>query len=728
MRVEDIVQSYAHMWWQAVALFEVAGNDQGNTQLFWCNEAFEQVTGHSQNTLLGGPLSALSGPHTSQADLDTIANGLKTEKPFLHEIQYSRGSGKPYWAELTFTFLPDLGRSNPCWLLYLRDVSSVRTRENAARQALDDRAALENQLHDYKEQIAMSEQRLWNAIEALPDGFVIYDKDDNLLICNEKFERTYDGIADIVKPGVSFEKLLDVGIERGVFPDAVGRETEWRAERLEHHRNPTGFMDQELPGDRYVRVHESLTSNGDIVGFRVDITDIKRQQRRLEKFASALESAKSRIQKQALLDPLTGLANRRQLDEYLSRYDRRQFDRKGEIALLQVDLDRFKHINDTFGHAAGDQVLMHVAELIRSVTIESDLIARIGGDEFVIVCEDLTTPDRPAEIAAQIIDELQAPVIYEGKPCCRVGASIGIAFADSDKVDRSKLLINADIALYRAKRDGRNNVVIFTEELEAEIVRTKLVADEILRGIENNEFVAYYQPQFDARNHDLVGVETLVRWNHPEKGILAPFHFLGIAEELDVVSEIDRLTFEQAVKTSNVLEERGFSIPKVAVNVSFRRLADPRLIESIEAFPSTRSKVSFELLETIFLDEQHEAINWNIDRLRECGVEIEIDDFGSGRASIIGLTKVNPDRLKIDRQLVFPVTESELQRSLVKAIIEMGHSLGISVVAEGVETLGHANVLRDLGVDVLQGYAFAKPMPFEEFEDFLKNETWRNAA
>jgi diguanylate cyclase (GGDEF)-like protein len=403
-----------------------------------------------------------------------------------------------------------------------------------------------------------------------------------------------------------------------------------------------------------------------------------------------------------------------------------------DIENLHIDLDRFKHINDTLGHAAGDAMLVHAARVLTSTVRDGDFVARVGGDEFVVVCRrPIESPDlgssQLSKLAERIIARMQEPILFEGHEC-RCGVSIGIA-SDTDSIaDPLRLLVNADIALYRAKGQGRNRYQFFNDALQGEIIRTKRIADEILTGVEKKQFVAWFQPQVDANTLEIVGVEALARWNHPVEGLLPPGAFLKIADELNVVGTIDRMIMEQAMAQMDKWEAEGIHVPKVSVNVSARRLNDEGLIEGLRKLHVQPGRLSFELVESIFLDEHDDIISWNVDRIKELGIEIEIDDFGTGHASIVSLLKLKPKRLKIDRQFILPIVRSAAQRQLVGSIVEIGKSLGIEVLAEGVETMEHARILRKLGCQSLQGYAFARPMAAEDFAEFYRGRRWRKAS
>ena len=476
-----------------------------------------------------------------------------------------------------------------------------------------------------------------------------------------------------------------------------------------------------------------------MVGVNWDVTadvrlneELKRAKTLTEARNAELEATKARIEFNALHDSLTGLPNRRYLDDILAEHAGKFVEGVETAGLLQIDLDRFKQINDTLGHAAGDAMLVHTAKVLKSTVEPGDFVARIGGDEFVVVCRRSAGAEdgdsrHLASLADRIIERMRQPVVYHGHEC-RVGVSIGIATDRGAVADPLRLLVNADIALYRAKSSGRNRYQFFNDALQAEIVTTKRIADDILSGLENNQFVAWYQPQFDAGTLDIIGVEALARWNHPTEGLLAPNSFMKIAEELNVVAAIDRVILEQTLANFTRWERAGLNIPKASVNVSARRLHDEELVRNLRRMDIRPGTISFELVESIFLDENDELLTWNVEQVKDLGIDIEIDDFGTGYASIVSLMKLKPRRLKIDRQFVKPVTHSPAQRQLVGSIIDIGRSLGIEVLAEGVETMAHARTLQKLGCNALQGYAFARPMSGDDLVEFVRSRRWRKAS
>ncbi len=462
-----------------------------------------------------------------------------------------------------------------------------------------------------------------------------------------------------------------------------------------------------------------------IVGFVFEITSYHDEQqsalselRRLKSEAEAkallLEEAKEQIEYVSLHDAHTGLANRRYLDRRL-----REAEHEGEpVAVLHVDLDRFKRINDTYGHFAGDHVLRQVATTMTQVSRLGDFVSRVGGDEFTIVCPHAGDDAPILDLAERLVERLSRPIRYKGLEC-RIGASVGVAMPGEEETP-NQLLVNADMALYRAKTEGRGRVELFSAGMNDEMRADLRLAEDLHRGLERGEFCPFYEPQIDARTLELCGVEALARWRHPRDGLLLPGRFIAVAERHDRIADIDAVILQRAVEEIRDLRAAGHDIPHLSVNVSGPRLADGRLLDSLRRLRLAPGELSFELVETILFDEVDENWKWQIDSIREMGIGIEVDDFGTGYASIISLLRVSPDRMKIDRQFVKNVVESEHARKVIGAILDIARSLEIAVVAEGVETMEQVDILRDMGVDALQGWFFSKPMDLEALAAYAR--------
>ena len=489
---------------------------------------------------------------------------------------------------------------------------------------------------------------------------------------------------------------------------------------------------------RFVRsvgqLHTTREGKQKIIGIAFDVTadmllteELKVAKEEADARNLELELTKNRIEYNALHDPLTSLANRRKFDMELDELTRSSQRGRAKFSILHLDLDRFKEINDTLGHAAGDAMLVNASKILARNVRPGDLVARIGGDEFVILAKSTTDEGELAELCERIIHQMGHPIDFEGF-ACRCGVSIGIAHGKGQGTDARKVLINADLALYEAKARGRNCYEFFSQNLQANIINSKRMADEILAGLDNDEFTAWYQPQFDALTMELSGVEALVRWQHPSRGILASGTFLKIAEELNVMARIDQLVLEKTLRDRMLWTARGLRVPRVSVNVSSKRLHDKNLIDTLSELSIEPGTLTFELVESIFLDESEDIATDNIDRIKQLGIDIEIDDFGTGHTSIVSLLKLKPKRLKIDRQLVMPIVNSPQERTLVRSIVDIARSLGVETVAEGVETADHARLLKELGCDFLQGYAFARPLSADDFHRFVAEQTWRQAS
>ncbi|MFT4000942.1 MAG: EAL domain-containing protein [Rhizobium sp.] len=444
--------------------------------------------------------------------------------------------------------------------------------------------------------------------------------------------------------------------------------------------------------------------------------ELTKQKAIAEARAVALEQSRSRIEHAADHDYLTGLPNRRYFDRRLAEL--RKDASVETLAVLHIDLDGFKEINDKWGHAAGDATLQSAAARISGAITANDVVARIGGDEFVAVLVNVGSVEKLKAIADDIFSRLRREVRF-GNEMLKIGASIGVAMSGAEGA--GNLLAESDVALFQAKKLGRNRVEFFTSKLQSDLQAERRLADELRLAPVLRQIEPFYQIQVDARTRSIVGLEALARWRHPERGLLNPAAFLKVADEYGLTAEIDASVLKSALADRAAWVSQGLSPPRIAVNISGRRLADPDLIDGLRALRIPRHAIAFELVETIFLDDPDDRVLANIAGIKEMGIDIEIDDFGSGHASLIGLVKLKPKRLKIDRQLVTAIAISDEQRRLVGSIVEIAQALNVEVVAEGVETEDHARILAELGCDELQGYAIGYPACESETAILLKS-------
>lgn len=462
-------------------------------------------------------------------------------------------------------------------------------------------------------------------------------------------------------------------------------------------------------------------------GAMIDVTaDVEREEALREAQLHA-ETSQAFNEIQALHDGLTGLPNRRYFDQvFANRLISARQGGPNSALLMRIDLDFFKQVNDTLGHEAGDLVLIRVSDVLRRITRADDFAARIGGDEFSIMMTPGTSYDEALALAQTIQDALSEPLHYKGNPC-RFGASFGLAHTDDFAKTGEDLNLYADASLYRAKDLGRQRIELFTPSLLREIERNRSLSADIQDALDLKQFEPFFQPQVDAQTGELTGAEVLMRWNHPVEGILSPGVFLPVAEQLRVVADIDRQVMEKARDALLRLRAKGVTIPKVSFNVSSERLHDPDVIDLAKHIAMPGTRVAFELLESILIEDESDVFRFHLDQLQALGIEIEIDDFGSGHASILGLLESGATTLKIDQRLVRPLDESERSQKIVRAIIEIAEILELETIAEGVETEQERRILQDMGCSVLQGYLFSRPVSEADFAIYQR-EMQRRAS
>ncbi|MEM9247348.1 MAG: EAL domain-containing protein [Pseudomonadota bacterium] len=422
-----------------------------------------------------------------------------------------------------------------------------------------------------------------------------------------------------------------------------------------------------------------------------------------------LAEARDAMKHLALHDGLTGLPNRRRFDELLKERSDLPKDRGPAAVLVRIDLDRFKFVNDTLGHPAGDAVLIHVAELLRRVLGPGDVASRVGGDEFCILMgAGRSIADAEAVVRA-LQDHLKVPFSFDGR-VCRFGASFGIASSEQASISNGDLMSFTDAALYQAKAAGRGRLEVFSKGLHDKILANRRLAAEIEAALDTRQFEPFFQPQVSAQTGLLSGMEVLARWRRSDGSILTPDRFMPIAEQIRAVPLIDRMMVERTIEIVDMWGENGLTPPKISFNLSAGRLREPAIVDAVRALQERGIQVAFELLESILLEEEDHVVQFNLDLARDAGIHIEVDDFGTGHASILGLLQVSPDVLKIDRRLTEDVVDVARARELLASIIGIARSLGIRTIAEGVETEAQAAILRDLGCDQFQGFLFSRPL------------------
>lgn len=434
------------------------------------------------------------------------------------------------------------------------------------------------------------------------------------------------------------------------------------------------------------------------------------------------KQAEARLEHLALYDPLTGLPNRKLLDDRLQQV-LSEADREGHmVALLFIDLDHFKHINDSFGHGMGDRLLRAVADRFSAGLRAGDTIARLGGDEFAVVLPNIRHVDEVAGIVRKIQALLDAPFTVDGRDM-HVSASIGITLYPLDEGDAESLIRNADTAMYHAKESGRNTFRLYTAELHVRAARRLALASGLHHALEWEEFVLHYQPQVDLRTGRLVGMEALLRWNHPEEGLIPPMEFIPVAEETGLIVPIGEWVLKTACTQIKVWGKQGFPPLRVAVNLSMQQVNHQVLIETVRRALAEAGiepqYLDLELTESILMKSAQTTAC--IEALDEIGVNFSLDDFGTGYSSLSYLKRFPIDHLKIDRSFVRDIATDPDDAAIVKAVIAMARALGMKVIAEGVETSEQLELLRGEGCDMIQGYYCSKPLPADELTELIRD-------
>jgi len=435
-------------------------------------------------------------------------------------------------------------------------------------------------------------------------------------------------------------------------------------------------------------------------------------------------AAEQHVRHQALHDPLTGLPNRTLLLERIGHWIDRAARSHGTAALLFVDLDNFKVVNDVLGHEAGDELLALVGERIAAAMRASDTVARLGGDEFVVFCEDISGEHHALSLVERLFEVLEAPFDVRQRRH-HVTASVGIALADEGSA-ADDLMRDADAAMYRAKERGRNRYEVFDSEMHAWSRKWLETEADLRRALAGSELVNVYQPIVRPGDGLITGFEALVRWQHPTRGLLGPADFIEVAEQSGLIVEVGTHVLREACAEAarwQALSERPAEPPRVSVNVSPRQLADPGLtdtvIEALDAAGLEPSLLSLEITESALVGDAESTLEV-LTRLKDFGIRIELDDFGTGYSSLTYLRRFPIDAVKIDRSFVSGLVTSPEDSAIVGAVISMGRSLGLHVIAEGVETSAQAEELAALGCGLAQGFLFARPMDAQATHDLLQ--------
>lgn len=455
------------------------------------------------------------------------------------------------------------------------------------------------------------------------------------------------------------------------------------------------------------------SENGNDRGCVITLTDI-----------TDLRRLTDRLGFQATHDELTGLPNRTLLRDRLQKSIERARRSSHLVAILFLDLDDFKRVNDALGHSVGDQLLLHVADRLRARCRQQDTLARLGGDEFVFVLDDLTHPEQAGMVASQLIDALRSP-IRVGEHEFLVSASIGIALFPKDADDAETLMRLADAAMYHAKGTGRGSFRYASEDLDTLLLERLSLEAELRNAISAGQLQLHYQPVVELHSGRILAAEALLRWKHPRYGMMAPERFIRLAEETGLITELGRWALREGCRQLRAWDERAVSLPRVALNISPLQFNGPELTEAVhdalEATTLSPHRLELELTESMVMNDVPHTLSV-IDRLKTLGVRLAIDDFGTGYSSLSYLKQFPLDHLKIDRSFIADLPADNESQAIVQAIVSLAHGLGMRVIAEGVETKQQLLFLKQAGCDGVQGYFIGHPMPSDRFETHWRSK------
>jgi diguanylate cyclase (GGDEF)-like protein/PAS domain S-box-containing protein len=663
-----------------------------------------------------------------------------------------------------------------------------------------------------------SHERLREAIDILPQGIVVLESEGRYILWNKKYAEIYKRSSDLFRPGARLQDTIRVGVARGDYPEAVGREEEWIAERLKKLYQPGERHEQNLSDGRCILIEERLTKDGGIIGLRVDITELKQREasfrllfdsnpvpmivcaldderilgvndaavehygysraefeqltiRRLQAFRSeppwagdrssdeqtartwkhvradgtlidlAIYSrqlvyggrpavllslmditerkrAEARLAFMAQHDGLTGLPSRnllrQQMDELLP------LTRRGaeKAAVLVVGLDNFKTVNDALGHGIGDKLLRSVARRLRSSLREQDLLARLNSDEFAIVQSGLARPEDAVLLSRRLLEAIGDPFLLDGHSVV-IGASIGIAMAPGDGEEPEKLLKSAAMALSRAKKDSRGTFSFFEAVMDARAQSRRKIETDLRDAIQNDVLRPHYQPLIDISSGRITGFEALVRWPHPERGMIPPAEFIPVAEETGLINALGGLMLRRACKDA----ARWPLGVRVAVNLSPLQFRSGNLqqlvMDALKQSGLPAGRLELEITETLLLEKSSQVLA-TLHALRALRVRISMDDFGTGYSSLSYLRSFPFDKIKIDQSFVRDLGANREGQAIVRSIISLGVGLGVTITAEGVETEAELNCLRSEGCHEGQGFLFSRARPNAEIVALLE--------
>lgn len=614
--------------------------------------------------------------------------------------------------------LTDIGSPPPreAWAQLLEKVSRAYTEAEQERYLMErSQAVSSSEMNDLNRELREAQGRLKSLVSLSSDWVWEQNADLRFTYFSEQHLVTTDIDPSVLLGTRCMEgaPYHDVQDHRTVYLDSVSVRRPFRDVTF-------GYCDN-LGHGYYMRISgEPIFEFNTFKGYRGVASDVTKTRQ-----------AEERVAHLASYDALTGLPNRRSFIREVDRALERSLRSGIPFAVFFIDLDRFKNINDSLGHAAGDTLLKVIAARLTQLLRKTDMVARLGGDEFVVLLENCIDTGLLATIATRALAAINETLCIDN--CCfQVSGSIGISIYPEDCQDVATMLKHADAAMYLAKSKGKNNFQFYTTELAVRAEQQFSLESELRLAIERNEFLLLYQPKINIASGKLVGVEALIRWRHPVRGLIAPGEFISLAEESGLIAPIGQWVIKAACRQVRDWRRNGLQSPRCAVNLSVRQFNVDGLVDDVvQALTSNQlqaGELELEITESLLMANPERALDILL-QLHRLGVHIAIDDFGTGYSSLAYLKRFPAQTLKIDRSFVKDLPDDQDDATITKALIAMAHSLGMEVVAEGVETEAQLSFLRDIGCDEVQGYYLGRPMSADDIaKRLLPCQTEASAA
>jgi diguanylate cyclase (GGDEF)-like protein/PAS domain S-box-containing protein len=654
----------------------------------YVSELYQKLSGYIDTELIGTYSLGNIYPDDREMVREEAIKCLKGESFEPYEYRFVKKNNKVMWVLETIT--PIVYKEDRATLGSFMDIT--------------ERKRMESALHH-------SEEKYRNILESIQEGYFEVDLNGNFTFCNNSMSRL---------TGHSKDELLGMN-HRQFTNEETSKEVFQAFSEVYNTEEPSKGFDWQIIKkngiEGYIEASVTLQkdSSGKPIGFKGMIRDIT-ERKRIEQ----------QINYMATHDTLTGLPNRLMFSQLLNHAIRSAQRHGKQLAVIFIDLDRFKAINDSLGHEAGDRLLKEMARRFKRSLRAVDVVGRLGGDEFIILTEEVDELSQIANVAHKILTTTIQPMSLQGEEC-RITASIGISIYPGDGTDEQTLIKNADIAMYSAKEEGKNNYQFYSKDIQTQSNKRFFIETNLRRALERNELSLEYQAKLDFKTGLITGVEALLRWDNPALGSITPTQFIPVAEETGLIVPIGRWVMKTACAQNVAWQRQGLPPVCMAVNLSLRQLMDDNLLKDIKAALDESGMapnlLELEITESMVMHDPPRLIELLTD-IKKLGVRLAIDDFGTGYSSLAQIKNFPVDTLKVDRSFIRNLTQDSDNQAITQAIITMGKNLSLTVVAEGVETQEQKDFLRDLICDEMQGFHFSKPIAPDKFADLLrKNNT-----